>query len=88
MSRSSFLLNGEQEATRGTAGALASQIRQADKSREGTEKRVVKLFDDWEAYEASRKGPGRPRDYEKLVDKAIVEYEEAGAAGGSETAAG
>jgi len=71
----------QQEATRGTAGALASQVRQADKSREETEKRVVKLFDDWEAYEANRRGPGRPRDHEKLADKAIAEYEEAVAAG-------
>ena len=70
----------QQEATRGTAGALASQVRRADKSREETEKRVIKVFDEWEDYEANRSGPGRPRNHEKLADEAVAEYEEAVAA--------
>ena len=70
----------QQEATRGTAGALASRIRQADKNREATEKHVIAVFDAWEDYEANRSGPGRPRNHEKLADKAVAEYEEAVAA--------
>lgn len=70
----------QQEAIRGTAGALGARVRQADKSREEAERRVVRLLDDLETYGASRGGPGATEDHERLADKAIAEYEEAVAA--------
>lgn len=70
----------QQEATRGTAGALASRVRQADKDCEEAAKRAAQLHDEWEAYEAARSGPGRPRDYAKRVDEALAAHDAAVAA--------
>lgn len=74
------LFHAQQEATRGTAGALASRVRQADKDCEDKAKRAALLYEEWETYEANRRGPGRHRDYAKRIDEALAEHDDAVAA--------
>lgn len=71
------LFHPQQDISRATSLTLRRQVEASEQAVEEAADRVESLFEESEAYDAKRSGPGRPRDYLGRIEEAIQEFEEA-----------
>ena len=58
------------EIIKGTSGALASKVKQAQKAGESASKHLTQCQQEKKDYESIKQGPGRPPDFEKKIEQA------------------